>query len=165
MNWKECSITVDPHKMGLAPIPAGGILFRDKKYLEVMKINTPYLTVKTQSTIVGTRLGASVAATYAIMNYFGKEGYCKLNKELMDNTFYLVENLKNLGYNVVVKPELNLVSFNHPTIKPEEFANILKDKGWFVSVSRCPMAIRVVLMNHIKKEHLVEFLKDLKDLI
>ena len=33
------SITVDPHKMGLAPIPAGGIIFRKKEYLNVMKKN------------------------------------------------------------------------------------------------------------------------------
>ena len=31
-----CSITVDPHKMGLAPIPAGGIIFRREEYLEVI---------------------------------------------------------------------------------------------------------------------------------
>ena len=54
-----CSITVDPHKMGLAPIPAGGIIFRKQEYLDVMAIDSPYLTVKKQSTIVGTRLGAS----------------------------------------------------------------------------------------------------------
>ncbi|WP_295614249.1 tyrosine decarboxylase MfnA, partial [uncultured Methanobrevibacter sp.] len=53
------SITVDPHKMGLAPIPAGGIIFRKKEYLNVMAVDSPYLTVKTQSTVVGTRIGAS----------------------------------------------------------------------------------------------------------
>ena len=29
-----CSMTVDPHKMGLAPIPAGGIIFRKEEYHE-----------------------------------------------------------------------------------------------------------------------------------
>ena len=28
------SITIDPHKMGLAPVPSGGIIFRKKKYIE-----------------------------------------------------------------------------------------------------------------------------------
>ena len=36
-----CSITVDPHKMGLAPIPAGGILFRNQEYLDVRAIDSP----------------------------------------------------------------------------------------------------------------------------
>ena len=160
-----CSITVDPHKMGLAPIPAGGIIFRDEKYLDVMAIDSPYLTVKTQSTIVGTRLGASSAATYAIMKYFGKKGYSKLVENLMDNTYFLYENLKELGYKVVCKPQLNIVAFNHPDMNTYDFAEKLEELGWKVSVSKCPVAIRVVLMNHIKKNHLDDLLNDLKNLL
>jgi tyrosine decarboxylase/aspartate 1-decarboxylase len=159
-----CSITVDPHKMGLAPIPAGGIIFRKEEYLDVMAVDSPYLTVKTQSTIVGTRLGASSAATYAIMKYFGKEGYCKLASGLMDNTKFLAKNLKELGYEIVCEPELNIVAFNHPEMNANDLAQKLEDLGWKVSVAKCPVAIRVVLMNHIKKNHLEELLKDLKDI-
>lgn len=159
-----CSITVDPHKMGMAPIPAGGIIFRKEEYLEVMAVDSPYLTVKTQSTIVGTRLGASAAATYAIMKYFGKEGYCNLASSLLDNTEFFYEGLKEIGYDVVCKPELNIVAFNHPTIETNVFAEKLEELGWKVSVAKCPVAIRVVLMNHIKKIHLKKLLEDLKEL-
>ena len=159
-----CSITVDPHKMGLAPIPAGGIIFRKEEYLDVMAVDSPYLTVKTQSTVVGTRLGASSAATYAIMKYFGKEGYAEIAKNLMDNTYFLYENLKKLGYEVVCKPELNIVAFNHPKLNTNDLAEKLEYLGWKVSVAKCPVAIRIVLMNHIKKNHLEELLKDLKDI-
>ena len=159
-----CSITVDPHKMGLAPIPAGGIIFRRDEYLEVMAVDSPYLTVKTQSTIVGTRLGASSAATYAIMKYFGKEGYSKMAGNLMENTKFFAEGLKELGYEIVCEPELNIVAFNHPDIGAHDLAQKLEDLGWKVSVAKCPVAIRVVLMNHIKKNHLEELLKDLKDI-
>lgn len=159
-----CSITVDPHKMGLAPIPAGGILFRKEEYLQVMAVDSPYLTVKTQSTIVGTRLGASSAATYAVMKYFGKEGYSKLANEMMENTKFLKEGLEELGYDLVCEPELNIVAFNHPEMDTNELASKLEDFGWKVSVAKCPIAIRIVLMNHIKKNHLEELLKDLKDL-
>ncbi len=159
-----CSITVDPHKMGLAPIPAGGIIFRREEYLDVMAVDSPYLTVKTQSTIVGTRLGASSAATYAIMKYFGKEGYSKLVKRLMDDTMFFYENLKKLGYEIVCEPELNIVAFNHPDMDANVLAEKLEKLGWKVSVAKCPVAIRVVLMNHIKRNHLEELLKDLKDI-
>ena len=142
--------------MGLAPIPAGGIIFRNEEYLDVMAVDSPYLTVKTQSTIVGTRLGASSAATYAIMKYFGKEGYTKLACELLDNTHYLSENLKKLGYEIICEPELNIVAFNHPDMDTNELASKLEDLGWKVSVAKCPVAIRVVLMNHIKRNHIEE---------
>lgn len=159
-----CSITVDPHKMGLAPIPAGGIIFRCEEYLEVMAVDSPYLTVKTQSTIVGTRLGASSAATYAIMKYFGKEGYSKIAKELMDNTTFFAEGLKEIGYEIVCEPELNIVAFNHPDMDANVLAQKLEELNWKVSVAKCPVAIRVVLMNHIKRNHLEELLEDLKEI-
>ena len=160
-----CSITVDPHKMGLAPIPAGGIIFRKEEYLQVMAVDSPYLTVKTQSTIVGTRLGASSAATYAIINYFGKSGYSKMAQELMENTYFLKEGLEEIGYELVCEPELNLLAFNHPNIETHEFAEKLEKLGWKVSVAKCPTeAIRVVLMNHIKKNHLKELLEDLREI-
>lgn len=158
------SITVDPHKMALAPIPAGGILFRNEEYLDVMAIDSPYLTVKTQSTVVGTRSGGTTAATYGILKYFGKEGYRNLVKKLMDNTYFLKESLEKIGYEIVVEPELNIVAFNHPTIETNELAEILEKKGWMVSVSSCPVAIRVILMNHITKNHIKELLKDLKEI-
>lgn len=159
-----CSITVDPHKMGLAPIPAGGIIFRKEEYLEVMAVDSPYLTVKTQSTIVGTRLGASSAATYAIMKYFGKEGYCKLADEMMKNTKFLYDALIEIGYDVVCEPELNIVAFNHPEMETDVFAQKLEELGWKVSVAKCPKSIRVVLMNHIKISHIKELIEDLKEL-
>ncbi len=159
-----CSITIDPHKMGLAPIPAGGILFRKEEYLEVMAVDSPYLTVKTQSTIVGTRSGAASAATYAVMKYFGKEGYSKLIKESMDNTEFLKENLEKIGYDVICEPKLNLVAFNHPNINTNELAGKLEELGWKVSVAKCPVAIRVVIMNHIKLNHLKELVEDLKEI-
>ena len=159
------SITVDPHKMGLAPIPAGGIIFRKKEYLEVMAVDSPYLTVKTQSTIVGTRLGASTVATYALLKYFGKSGYSKMAKTLMENTYFLRDSLKEIGYEVIVEPELNIVAFNHPEKSPEKLSEELeKINGWKVSVANCPKAIRIVLMNHVTKTHLEEFLNDLRSL-
>ena len=158
------SITVDPHKMGLSPIPSGGILFRDQSYLDAISVDFPYLTVKHQSTIVGTRLGAASAATYAVMSYLGKEGYAKNAIEAMEKTHFLAENLKNLGYELIIEPKLNIVAFNHPDIETDDLANLLEDKNWKVSCSSYPEAIRVILMNHIKKEHLVELINDLEEI-
>ena len=129
-----------------------------------MAVDSPYLTVKTQSTIVGTRLGASSAATYAIMKYFGKDGYCRMANEMMKNTKFLYDGLIEIGYDVICEPELNIVAFNHPEIQTDDFAQKLDDLGWKVSVAKCPKSIRVVLMNHIKMDHLKKLLEDLKGL-
>ena len=158
------SITVDPHKMGLSPIPSGGILFRDQSFLDAMSVDSPYLTIKNQSTIVGTRLGAGSAATYAVMRYLGKEGYAHNAEIALEKTHFLAKRLKELGYELVVEPKLNIVAFNHQDLETEELANLLEEKNWKVSCSSYPKAIRIILMNHIKKEHLIELLNDLKEI-
>jgi tyrosine decarboxylase/aspartate 1-decarboxylase len=159
-----CSITIDPHKMGLAPIPTGGILFREKKYLDAMSIETPYLTEKRQSTIVGTRTGASTAATWALLKYLGKEGYQKISKECMEITELLYHGVVELGFKVVTEPQLNIVAFRSDHMTVDEIAEKLEKLGWAVSISSYPRAIRIIVMPHIKKEHVIAFLDDLKSM-
>lgn len=145
-----CSMTIDPHKMGLSVIPSGCILFRDKKYLDVMAVKAPYLTKKEQSTIVGTRSGASSAATLAVMESLGREGYRKLALDVMDKTMMLKEGLEDIGYDLVVEPQLNIVAFYHKDIDTDYLADLLEQRGWRVSTSFYPKAIRVIVMKHIR---------------
>jgi len=158
------SITIDPHKMGLAPIPTGCILFRDKTYLESISTETPYLTEKEQSTIVGTRTGAAAAAAWALMKYFGKEGYKEVAEKCMKITELLAEGIEKSGFKLIRKPELNIVAFESDEIKIEKIASELEKKGWMVSISAYPKAIRIVVMPHINDEHVEEFLKDLYEI-
>ncbi|AMK15909.1 tyrosine decarboxylase MfnA [Methanobrevibacter olleyae] len=158
------SITIDPHKMGLSPIPSGCILFRNQSFLDAMSVDSPYLTIKNQSTIVGTRLGASAAATYAVMSYLGREGYRKHAEIALEKTHFLAENIKKLGYDLIVEPKLNIIVFNHPNLETGELARLLEDRNWKISCSSYPKAIRIILMNHIKKEHLIEFINDLDEI-
>ncbi|WP_295723314.1 tyrosine decarboxylase MfnA [uncultured Methanobrevibacter sp.] len=157
-----CSMTIDPHKMGLSTIPSGCILFRDKKYLDVMVVESPYLTKKKQSTIVGTRNGASAAATYAVMEYMGREGYTKFALEAMEKTNTLKEGLLKMGYEIVTEPELNIIAFTHPNIDVNHLAYLLEEKNWRVSISAYPKAIRIVIMRHVTLDNIKEFLADLK---
>ena len=59
----QSSITIDPHKMGLATIPAGGLLFRGEKCMNALETDTHYLTKAKQTSLTGTRSGAAAAAT------------------------------------------------------------------------------------------------------
>ncbi len=159
-----CSITIDPHKMGLAPIPTGGILFRDKSFLDAMSVETPYLTEDCQSTIVGTRTGASTAATWALLKYMGCEGYQKIAGKCMELTKLLAQGIKDAGFHLVTEPELNIVSFVGEEMSVYDLAAQLEEKGWAVSVSSYPKAIRIIVMPHVKEEHVETFVADLKDI-
>ena len=156
------SITIDPHKMGLAPIPTGGILFRERKYLEVMAIETPYLTEDLQSTVVGTRTGAATAATWALLKHLGREGYQEVSMKCMEITSILAEGVEKAGFELITRPELNIVAFRSSEIPVEEIARRLENKGWAVSMASYPRAIRIIVMPHLKLEHIEAFLADLE---
>lgn len=160
------SITIDPHKMGLAPVPAGGILFRYSHHMEKLAVDTPYLTKNKQTTLVGTRTGAATAATWTLLNYYGKKGYTKIVSEAIKLTQYTYNQLKNMDdIQITCKPELNIVSFKSEKLSVTDLKQELLKKGWRVSVSVYPHTIRLVLMPHVKKEHIDNFLKDLDELL
>jgi tyrosine decarboxylase / aspartate 1-decarboxylase len=157
------SITVDPHKMGLAPVPAGGILFRNSKTIDCIKTDTPYLTTRDQYTFVGTRTGASAAATWAVFKSLGREGFQKNVYGCMRNTKFLQKGVKDLGFKLVVEPTLNILAFRGQNTKV--LAEKLRTRGWFVSYVPRLDCIRTVIMPHVKKRHISAFLADLGSLV
>ena len=156
------SVTVDPHKMGLSTIPAGGILFRDSKHLACIETQTPYLTEETQCTFVGTRSGASAAATWAVFESLGCEGFKKTVKSCMDVTTFLYEGLEEAGFEVLLRPSMNIVAFRNANIPV--LASKLRQKSWHVSFVPRLNCLRVVVMPHTTKQHAADFLEFLQEL-
>jgi tyrosine decarboxylase / aspartate 1-decarboxylase len=156
------SLTVDPHKMGMSTIPAGGILFRDNKVLERIKIETPYLTDQNQYTFIGTRSGASVAATWAVLASLGHEGFKNVVAKCMELTTFLYEGLEVAGFEVLLRPTMNIVAFR--SANTNLLVDKLRQEGWYVSYVRRLNCIRIVIMPHTTKEHITHFLNILSEL-
>ncbi|MDD2438931.1 MAG: tyrosine decarboxylase MfnA [Methanosarcinaceae archaeon] len=161
------SIAIDPHKMGLSTIPSGALLFRFPNFLDCLRVDTPYLTTKTQSTLTGTRSGAAAAATYAVMKHLGREGYRKNVAYCMALTFKLVKGvreLRELNVELLLEPIINVVTLR--LREPARVRQILLEKfGWHISITRKPQALRLVLMPHTTPEDIDIFLKDLKTVL
>ncbi len=151
------SLTVDPHKMGFVPVPCGCVLFKDEATIEMVETKAPYLTKKRQHTIVGTRTGASAASAFAILKLLGREGYRTIVKECMENTFYLYKGISELGI-PVRKPTINILAFDGGSKTLE----VLTKKGWRLSTTR-KGEIRIVVMPHVTKTVIEEFLLDLQE--
>ncbi|MCG1002247.1 MULTISPECIES: tyrosine decarboxylase MfnA [Halobacterium] len=149
------TMTIDPHKMGQAPIPAGGFLARDAETLDALAIDTPYLESDTQPTLGGTRSGAGVAGTHAALDALWRDGYRDTYEHAQANADYLADELAALGYDVV-DPVLPLVAADLPDA---EFGS-LRDEGWRISRTGTG-ELRVVCMPHVTREMLDDFLADL----
>lgn len=156
------SMTVDPHKMGMATIPAGGILFRETTLLDYVKTDTPYLTDTVQYTFVGTRTGASAASAWAVFKALGMDGLKEIVGECMRTTQILEHKLEISGFQVVTKPTLNMLAFRSKNTK--RLAEKLCQKGWFVSYIPRYDCIRIVVMPHVKRRHATAFLKALQEI-
>jgi len=72
--------------MGLSTIPAGCLLTREPDILNTLNIDTPYLSVKQEYTLGGTRPGAPVVGALAVLDYLGVEGMKAIVSGCMKNT-------------------------------------------------------------------------------
>ncbi|MDR3102754.1 MAG: tyrosine decarboxylase MfnA [Methanocalculaceae archaeon] len=143
------SISLDPHKMGLATIPCGCLLLRDPDVVSCLNVDTPYLTVKKQYTLAGTRPGADVAGAYAVIKHLGREGFRSMVAGCMENTRKLVAGMEACGFIRVVNPIMNVAAFtggNAPA-------------GWTVSHTRAGH-LRIVVMPHVTRDVIEAFLAD-----
>jgi len=157
-----CSITADPHKMGLAPVPAGGILFRDAAMMKAVGKRVSYLAggETEQTTLLGTRPGAASLAVWTLLKHMGREGYVKIVKRCMTLTFKLAKGIEEIeGLSLVTPPTLNIVGMRSDNVNIQALAQELRKRGWAIALF--PDYIRVVVMPHIKDFHIQVFLEDL----
>ena len=149
------TLTIDPHKVGQAAVPAGGLLARSPDLLDELAIDTPYLESTKQVTLTGTRSGAGVASAVAAMEALWPEGYREQYHRSMDNAEWLAAELRERGYDVV-EPELPLVAADVSVALVEE----LRERGWRVAKTEAG-ELRVVCMPHVTRSMLRSFVADL----
>ena len=154
------SVSIDAHKMGYSAIPLGSLIIRNQKWLNKISVETPYISSKKQTGILATRSGGPVAAAYAVEKYLGYEGYRNLVKNCMDNTKYAEEKITKLGLNLVIKPTMNVLGVK--IRKPAKLVNKLTEYKWKVNKMERLSAIRIVVMPHVTKKIIDEFIPDLK---
>jgi tyrosine decarboxylase/aspartate 1-decarboxylase len=149
------SIAVDPHKMGMGTIPAGCLLVRDPESLHRLSIDTPYLSVKQEFTLTGTRPGASVVAALAVIEYLGRDGMKAVVDGCMKNTRRLIAGMETFGFPRAVTPEVNVATFiaERDEIPP----------GWCVSWTR-KGHLRIVCMPHVTRDSIEGFLEETGEL-
>jgi len=147
------SISIDPHKMGMSTIPAGCLLVRDPEYFSSLNVDTPYLTVKQEYTLAGTRPGASVAAAVAVLEYLGMDGMRAVVAGCMENARRLIEGMETLGYPRAVTPDVNVATFSCDRAPA----------GWRVSRTRAG-DMRIICMPHVTRDVVEAFLGDMSDL-
>jgi tyrosine decarboxylase/aspartate 1-decarboxylase len=163
------SITADPHKMGLGVIPSGGFFVKDASILQKTGFEIPYLAGGNfkHFHMVGTRPGGPIIAFWVILKALGINGFTKMVKKCMDNTKYLVKRISEInGIKLAANPVMNVVGIT--TENGESICEIdeaLRNNKWMLGKFIDFNLIRIVLMPHVKRDHLSNFTSDLEKIV
>jgi tyrosine decarboxylase/aspartate 1-decarboxylase len=137
-------------------------LFKDGELEKIVALDIPYLSggETEQTTLVGTRSGASVIAVWSLLKYLGTEGYIRIVKRCMQLTWKLAEEIQKIkGLYTVIQPTMNIVGLKSETFDIRRIAQELRLRKWAISLF--PNHIRIVLMPHVQEQHIESFLEDL----
>ncbi|HTI82144.1 MAG TPA: aminotransferase class I/II-fold pyridoxal phosphate-dependent enzyme, partial [Acetobacteraceae bacterium] len=93
-----CSLSADLHKYGFCPKPSSVVFYRSaslQAHQEMVFDVWPSGRFATQ-TLVGTRAGGAVAASWAVMRYLGREGYRRIARQVLEMRDAYIADLKSI---------------------------------------------------------------------
>ncbi len=153
------SVTIDPHKMGRAPVPAGALLVDETDKLGQAATKTPYVSTEEQAGVLSTRPGAAAAGAWASMHALGREGYETQARAAVEVSEWFASVLENKGARLAREPSLGILAIEVDA--NEQVQAQLAEKGWKVSLTTRVPGIRIVCMPHVTAERLTEFAREL----
>jgi glutamate/tyrosine decarboxylase-like PLP-dependent enzyme len=142
------SITIDPHKLGYVPYPAGAIVFRDRRSRELVAIDPPYLAPTEgldasedlflgRFIFEGSKPGAAAAAVWMSHKVLplDERGYGYLISRTMLGARKLHGALRATDFSpfrivLLPEPDLNIVCYvlHHPSIETLEELNAFNER-------------------------------------
>lgn len=139
------SVTIDPHKLGFMPYPAGAVSFRDRRVRELVATEAPYLFHRGASEwgyigrfiFEGSKPGAAAAAVWMSHKTLplDSRGYGRLIGDTCRGALLLHRRLATGDWGPfrlvpLPTPEMNIVCFavGHPALRSLESTNDLCDR-------------------------------------
>ncbi|MEP0706828.1 MAG: aspartate aminotransferase family protein [Parvibaculum sp.] len=141
------SMSADLHKYGYCAKGASTVLFRSDDLRAHMIFDCadwPGGRMVTP-TLAGTRPGGAIAAAWAVMNFLGEEGYRAKHKQVTDAREAIEAGVVKLGFRVLGRPQLGIVSFTHDEVDPFAVWGKLFERGWFTSLTTEPKGLHLML--------------------
>jgi glutamate/tyrosine decarboxylase-like PLP-dependent enzyme len=129
------SISMDFHKYAFAAKGASVVLYRNRELRRhqfyACSNWTGYTVINT--TVQSTKSAGPVAAAWAVLNFFGDEGYLEIARTVWRMTQQLVAGIAAIpGLRVLGTPQMNMLSFTSEEVSVFHVADEMKERGWFV---------------------------------
>ena len=157
-NPRVSSISIDAHKMLQTPYGTGIFLIRKGLMQYVTNTHAQYVP-GLDYTLCGSRSGANAIVIWMLLMNYGSKGWTKKMNELIERTDFTCKRLNQLGIGYYRNPFINIITIKGDQIpaevaqKYELVADTYEGRpGWW----------KIVVMDHVSKELLVQFLNDVE---
>jgi len=142
------SISVDPHKYGLAPKGSSVLLWKDmsmKKY-QYFVVSDWTGGLYASVSLPGSRVGSQIATTWAALLYNGNANYRSMSLKIKNKTLELADKLRNLEhFNVIGHPNVNVVAFYNTKYSVGQLNKYLKSKKWNLNILQHPICLHICI--------------------
>ena len=159
------SISADLHKYGFSVRGSSTILYRDRslrRHQFFSQADWPG-GLYGSPTMTGSRPGAAIAASWAVLNYLGDEGYMRLARTTMETAQALMDGINAIpGLQVRGKPDMSVLAFGTDVMDVYALGGAMEARGWNLEFLQKPANLHMVVTpSH--KDAAEPFLTDLRE--
>ncbi|RDB16698.1 Sphingosine-1-phosphate lyase [Hypsizygus marmoreus] len=164
------SISCDTHKYGFAPKGTSVIMYRDAELRRYQYYVNPYWTggVYGSPSLSGSRPGALIAGTWAVMQYMGEEGYLESCRTIVTCARTIAKAIASSIPELYVlgSPPASVVAFasKHPKVNVLEVGDAMAQRGWHLNALSGPAAVHIAC-TRLTVSMVDTFIADLKDAV
>nr|CAH0112481.1 unnamed protein product [Daphnia galeata] len=163
------SISADTHKYGYAPKGSSIILYSHPKYRQQQFfVATEWPGgIYASPTLAGSRPGGLIAACWASMMYYGRNGYVEATKKITETHRYIEKGLRQIkGIRVMGHPEACCVAVDSIEFNIYRVSDAMAKKGWSLSPLQFPSSIHLtVTYLHTREGVAQRFIEDMRSTV
>jgi glutamate/tyrosine decarboxylase-like PLP-dependent enzyme len=160
-------MSCDIHKYGYVTKGASVIVYRDASWLthQVFDYDVWPPGRYRNASVAGARAASPVAASWALLNYLGEDGYTEIMRGLLATTARFREGISSLSGLEILGNSLGpLLAFTSRTDDVFAIGDVMDRRGWCLNRVHRPSGLQMMI-SPIHSRHVEEFLADLADAV
>ncbi len=138
------SISADTHKYGYGLKGTSVVLYRDAAFRKYQYFISPTWKggIYASNGLAGSRSGGLIAATWAAMVRYGRQGYEHYAKQIFETAFRMQRSVKDAGLSIMGDPTF-CFSFRSDDFDIYHVNDFMKTRGWRFNGQQNPASIHM----------------------
>ncbi len=160
------SISADTHKFGYGLKGTSVVVYRDVSYRRFQYHIEPTWKggIYASNGLAGSRSGGLIAATWAAMVRYGREGYLQYAKQIFETSFAMQGAVKSLPELVLMGDPTFCFSFRSDEFNVYHVNDFMKTRAWRFNGQQHPAAIHMCVTRPQTKPGVADaFARDLRE--